>query len=70
MNSSEEYSGRPSHVCSQCGEWWDVEKAAGDTWLLAEHSNEGPLSVKVWTETTNEPVCPIDTHTLEEFKIE
>lgn len=59
----------PSHICPQCGEWWDVESGGCDTWFVEPHDNDGRLIAKVWTEASQEPVCPLDAFTLKCFCI-
>jgi len=60
----------PSHVCSQCGEWWDAEYQGYDTWLVNAHANDGVLYTKLWAESTKQLVCPLDTTTLHAFLID
>ncbi len=59
----------PTHVCPQCGEWWDVEDGGCDTWFVSAHDNENSLTAKVWTEAASIPVCPLDATSLHGFNI-
>ncbi len=59
----------PTHVCPHCGEWWDVENGGHDTWFVSPHDTENGLATKVWTEAARVPICPLDTATLDDFKI-
>ncbi len=59
----------PTHVCPRCGEWWDVETGGYDTWFVSTFGEDGNLASKVWTEAARTPICPLDTATLDEFRI-
>jgi hypothetical protein len=60
----------PSHVCPNCGGWWDAEYHGYDTWVVSPHANDGELFAKVWAERAAKPVCPLDTTTLQTFCID
>ncbi len=69
IGESKHVNHAPTHVCPRCGEWWDVETGGYDTWLISRRDNEGGLAATVWTESARVPVCPLDTTTLDEFRI-
>ncbi len=62
-------TGRPTHVCPKCGEWWDVECCGFEQWTVSAHDNEARLAVMVWSEYANQPICPDDTAALIQFSI-
>ncbi len=70
MSESRQVHAGPTHVCPRCGEWWDVENAGYDTWFITAHDNDGGLSASVWTEAARMPICPLDTTTLDQFRID
>ncbi len=63
------FGNNPTHVCPNCGEWFDVENGGCDTWFVSAHDNESGLSAHVWAEAASTPVCPLDATTLHRFDI-
>ncbi len=59
----------PTHVCPNCGEWFDVEPGGHDTWFVTECENESALAAHTWAEAAQRPVCPLDTTALKIFEI-
>ncbi len=60
----------PSHACPRCGEWFDVENDGHETWVVSPYDSEDDLSATVWTEAARDPLCPFDSTTLDDFKIQ
>ncbi len=69
MSQSEKLNLRPTHACLVCGEWFEVESAGWDSWIVSPCDNEGVLAVQAWAEAATTPVCPFDSSTLGEFLI-
>ncbi len=69
MNQSEKVNVNPTHACPICGEWFEVEENGRALWSVSPCDNEGELSVQVWAEAAEMPLCPFDASTLEDFLI-
>ncbi len=70
MLQANDASAVPSHICPNCGEWWDVQRDGCDTWLLATHDYDAGLTATVWRVASCVPICPIDGYSLQVFCID
>ncbi len=57
-------------ICPNCGDWYEVESAGYQVWLVSPCASQDSFGAAAWEEAAVTPLCPIDGLELVPLRIE